>query len=261
MLGRQEFAKEFGRNAVMGMVHLEPLPGAPLYGGSMGAVIEAALADAHALAEGGCDAMLIENFGDRPFFKTAGPETVAAMTRAIGEVIREVTLPFGVNVLRNDPAAALAIAAATGARFIRVNVHSGAMLTDQGVIEGQAAETLRRRSVLAPHALIFADVLVKHAVPLAPVDDVRAAKDLRERGLADAVIISGSETGGAADVSRFRRIAAALDAPILIGSGVRVENAAEWSDADGVIVGTSLKRGRRTDVHEVARVVQAVKRR
>jgi len=115
--------------------------------------------------------------------------------------------------------------------------------------------------VLAPHALIFADVLVKHAVPLAPVDDVRAAKDLRERGLADAVIISGSETGGAADVSRFRRIAAALDAPILIGSGVRVENAAEWSDADGVIVGTSLKRGRRTDVHEVARVVQAVKRR
>ena len=88
---------------------------------------------------------------------------------------------------------ALAIAAATGAAFIRVNVHTGAMLTDQGIIEGDAYATLRRRAALAPEVLIFADHLVKHAVPLGDVDPVQAAKDLRLRGLADAVIVSGIE--------------------------------------------------------------------
>src|SRR5438132_14244138 len=106
------FASRFGR-PIFGMVHLAALPGAPTFGGSMDEVIEAALADARALREGGCDGMLFENFGDRPFFKDAVPaETVAAMTRVIAEVRREVALPFGVNVLRNDARSAIAIAAA-----------------------------------------------------------------------------------------------------------------------------------------------------
>ena len=143
------------------MVHLRALPGAPLFGGSLDEVIEAAMADANALAAGGCDGIVFENFGDRPFHKRVGPETVAAMTRVITEV--RPKLPFGVNVLRNDARAALAIAAATGAQFIRVNVHVGVMATDQGIIEGEAAETLRLRT---PHVLIFADYLVKHATPI-----------------------------------------------------------------------------------------------
>src|SRR5947209_9176852 len=175
------------------MVHLRPLPGAPSFGGSMDAVIEAALADARALRDGGWDGILFENFGDRPFFKErVEPETVAAITRAVAAVAADVRLPFGVNVLRNDAASALAIAAATGAAFIRVNIHTGAMLTDQGIIEGRAAETLRKRAVLAPDALIFADHMVKHAMPLVALDDSQSAKDLRSRGLADAIIISGT---------------------------------------------------------------------
>src|SRR5579872_839303 len=136
MLTRESFATRFGRKPLFGMVHLQPLPGSPLFGGSMTAVIEAARADAGAIADGGADGMLFENFGDRPFARGVGPETVAAMVRVIVEVAADVRLRFGVNVLRNDPAAALAIAAATGAQFIRVNVHAGAMLTDQGIIEG-----------------------------------------------------------------------------------------------------------------------------
>src|SRR3954467_12142507 len=256
----------FGR-PLFGMVHLAPLPGAPLYGGSMDAVIDAALADARALRDGGCDAIAFENFGDRPFFKERVPaETVAALTRVIVEVVAEVGMTFGVNVLRNDAASAIAIAAATGAAFVRINVHTGAMLADQGIIEGRAAETLRMRAALAPQVLIFADHMVKHAAPLAVVDEAQAAKDLRHRGLADAIIASGAETGAEPDRGRFARVREALsDAPILIGSGLTESNAGTFADADGAIAGTSIKIDGGVDapgdVDRVKRLVAAFKRR
>jgi len=166
-----------------------------------------------------------------------------------------------VNVLRNDAASAIAIAAATGAAFIRVNVHTGAMLTDQGIIEGRAAETLRLRAVLAPGVLIFADHRVKHATPLAAVDDDQAAKDLRQRGLADAIIVSGRETGAAPDAKHFARVRAAVDGPLLIGSGLTEGNAQAFADADGAIAGTSVKREGRVDRERVERLVAAFKGR
>ncbi len=259
MLTRDSFAQRFGPRPLFGMVHLEPLPGSPLFGGSMAAVIEAARADARAIAAGGAAGMLFDNFGDRPFAVRVGPETVAAMVRVIVEVAAEVPLRFGVNVLRNDPAAALAIAAATGAQLIRINVHAGAMLTDQGIIEGNAAETLRRRAVLAPEVAIFADHFVKHAVPLAPLDEEQAAKDLRERALADVIVITGRETGAPADVARLQRVRAAVDAPIVIGSGLRPENASLYAGADGAIAGTALKRNGRVDAHRVEALVRALR--
>ncbi|HUP46214.1 MAG TPA: BtpA/SgcQ family protein [Thermoanaerobaculia bacterium] len=258
MLDRNTFTERFGRRPIFGMVHLLPLPGAPLYGGSLDAVVDAAIADARAIEEGGAGGVIIENFGDRPFFASHVPqETMAAMTRVVGEITRAVKKPFGVNVLRNDAHAALAIAAATGAAFIRINVHTGAMLTDQGVIEGAAAETLRLRRTLAPGVAIFADHLVKHAAPLAAVDPIQMAKDLRLRGLADAVIVTGAETGGAADPSRLRMLREAIDAPLIIGSGLTPENAPSFREADGAIVGTSLERNGRVDAKLVAAVVSA----
>jgi membrane complex biogenesis BtpA family protein len=266
MLTRDEFRKHFGANAIIGMVHVAALPGAPRYGGSMKAVIDAALRDARALRDGGCDAMAFENFGDRPFFKDGVPaETVAALTRVIVEVAAEVSLPFGVNVLRNDAASAIAIAAATGAAFIRVNIHTGAMLTDQGIIEGRAAKTLRKRAAIAPDVLIFADHMVKHAVPMVGLDEAQAAKDLRYRGLADGIIVSGLETGSEPDRGSFLLVREALvDAPILIGSGLTEANAGTFAGADGAIVGTSIKIGGRVeapvDPDRVARLAAAFKR-
>lgn len=243
MLTREEFHRRFGNTPLFGMVHLLPLPGAPLYGGSMEPVIEAAVRDAGALAAGGCAAIIFENFGDRPFFPEVVPAaTVAAMTRVITATMARVELGFGVNVLRNDAASALAIAAATGAGFIRVNVHTGAMLTDQGLIEGRAAETLRLRAALAPEVLIFADLLVKHAAPLVSSDAVQVAKDLRGRGLADALIVSGVGTGEPADRARLETVRQAINVPLLVGSGVTEENVSEYASADGFIAGTSLKR-------------------
>src|SRR5438132_14375816 len=139
------------------MVHLRALPGAPMFGGSLDAVIAAAAADANALAAGGCDGVVFENFGDRPFRKRVDAETIAAMTRVIADVVREISIPHGVNVLRNDARAALGVASATAAAFIRINIHIGVMATDQGIIEGEAADTLRQRATSAPMVMIFTD--------------------------------------------------------------------------------------------------------
>lgn len=265
MLTRASFAQRFATRAVFGMVHLKALPGAPLFSGSIDAVIDAALYDASAIAAAGCDGLVFENFGDRPFVKNrVSAETIASMTRVITDVLVDVRLPFGVNVLRNDAIAALGVAVATGAAFIRVNVHTGVMFADQGIVEGEAAETLRKRAAIAPDTAIFADHMVKHAVPPAGTDPIQSAKDLRLRGLADAIIVSGVETGAAPDAGQLDAIRGAVDAPILVGSGLTVENARGYSGADGAIVGTWIKRDGNVDEPvdraRAARLVEAFKR-
>ncbi|NNE90341.1 MAG: BtpA/SgcQ family protein [Verrucomicrobiales bacterium] len=220
-------------------------------------VIKSAVSDAKAIMEGGFDAVIVENFGDTPFFKTAvPPETVAAMTRAAVEIRREIegSIPLGFNVLRNDPAAALGLCAVCDGDFIRVNVHTGAMLTDQGIIEGDAAATVRKRDQICPEAGIFADILVKHATPLAPISIEQAAKDTWHRGKADALIISGTGTGEATDLADLKAVREAVpEAQILVGSGATAGNAKELLEfADGLIVGTSLKNGEAIDPAKVA---------
>ncbi|HTA29639.1 MAG TPA: BtpA/SgcQ family protein [Candidatus Cybelea sp.] len=237
---------KFNRKTLIGVVHLPPLPGAPRWRGNLATVIKKAVADARAYEQGGAHAVFIENFGDAPFTKSAvGPETIAAMAAAGCAVREAVRLPIGFNVLRNDARAALALCAACGGDFIRVNVHSGAMLTDQGLIEGNAFETLRYRENICRGAKIFADVHVKHAVPLGDWTLEDAAHDTLARGLADALIISGVGTGMAADPADVRRVREACpSARIFLGSGVTRENEAEFLPfADGFIVGSSLKTG------------------
>lgn len=235
---------------LIGVVHLKPLPGSPRWKGDMSAIVRAAVADARAYAKGGADAVVVENFGDVPFSKGAlAPETVAAMARA-GTAVREaVGLPLGFNALRNDARAGLALCAACDGQFIRVNVHSGAMLTDQGLIEGRAHETLREREKLCLDVKIFADVHVKHATPLGSESLEDAARDTVERGLADGLIVSGCGTGQATDPDVARRVHEACpQAPVFIGSGASVKNVnAFLPHVRGVIVGSSLKRRGRLD--------------
>jgi membrane complex biogenesis BtpA family protein len=230
---------------LLGVVHLRPLPGSPRWNGGMESVLASAVADARAYERGGAHALFIENFGDIPFTKfSVGPETVAGMAAA-GRAIREaVKLPFGFNVLRNDARAGLALCATCGGSYIRVNVHTGAMVTDQGIIEGNAYETLRYRQRICPNALIFADVQVKHAVPLGNCPIEIAARDTVDRGLADALIISGVGTGEPVNVSDLQRVRRVCpEARIFLGSGVTVDNVGRYLErADGFIVGSSLKR-------------------
>lgn len=236
---------------LVGVVHLPAMPGDPAHAGAGGfeAVYAHAMRDADALAAGGIEAVVVENFGSRPFVKgSAGdplpPHQVAAIT-VVARELRERFAAVGVNCLRNDVVAALGIAAATGAAFVRVNVHVGAYVTDQGVIEGEAARSLRYRDALGARDVgICADVLVKHATPLAPIDPVQATKDTLERGMADAVVVTGAATGARAEVDRLEQVRrAAGERPVWLGSGLTPDDAPRLLGlVDAAIVGTWIKR-------------------
>lgn len=250
---------------LIGVVHLRPMPGDPAYrDGGFDGVLDAAMRDAEALHRGGADAMIVENFGSAPFPKgtpeqPTPPHQVALLTRAVTRCV-ELGIPVGVNVLRNDARSALGIAAASGAAFVRVNVHVGAYVTDQGLIEGRAFETLRYRETLgARDVAILADVRVKHAAPLADVPLSAEVRDALDRGLADAVVVTGEGTGRPVSVELLREVrAAAGDRMVIIGSGMSPERAEALAPfADAAIVGTWLKREGRVDAPvEEARVRQ-----
>ena len=232
------------KHALIGMVHLGPILER---GVSLVDVERAACRDAAMLAEAGFDAIVIENFGDRPFYPDVVPAwTIAGMTRCVLAVRAVVgaALPLGVNVLRNDARAALAVAAATGSQAIRVNVHIGASVTDQGIIEGKAHETVRLKRQIAPDVQVWADVRVKHAAPVATRSITEEAEELHERGEADALIVSGLRTGGETDPGRLAEVRAAVDCPVLVGSGATPEQLAVLMPVcDGLIVGSWLKVG------------------
>jgi membrane complex biogenesis BtpA family protein len=231
---------------LLGVVHLAPLPGSPRHEGqAVREIASRAAQDARSLLDAGFDGYLLENFGDAPFYRErVPPHVVSILSRVATEVPRGNAL-VGVNVLRNDSSAALAVALACDLQMIRVNVHTGAMVTDQGIIQGQAAVTTRERRLLSPEVAILADVNVKHAVPLGSRFDLEsAARDTAYRGLADALIVTGEATGLPASQEQILAVRGAVpDRPLLVGSGVRIGTVRELlRQADGVIVGTALKR-------------------
>ncbi len=237
---------EFEKKPLIGMVHLKPLPGSYLYDGDLDGIVEAALRDARTIEKAGFDAVMVENFGDVPFPKYVDKTTVAAFT-AVAKAIRdEISLPLGINVLRNDGIAAYSIAYAVKADFIRVNVLSGVAYTDQGVIEGIAHELARLRKLLPSRIKVFADVHVKHAVHFGDFED--SLRDTVERGLADAVVVSGKATGKPVDIEKLALAKRISPVPVLVGSGTTYDNLPRlWSYADGFIVGTWIKRDGRVE--------------
>lgn len=212
----------------------------------MSAVLERARSDARALLDAGFQGLVVENFGDAPFLPgQVEPVTVAAMARALGAVQEVVgaAFPLVANVLRNDARSALGLAAALSLHAIRVNVHVGARVTDQGLIPGLAHETARHRAAWAPDVQIWADIRVKHSAPLGAERPIaEEAKEAVGRGLADAVIVTGSGTGVAVAATDLAE-AASAGAPVLVGSGADEASIARILEtADGAIVGTATKR-------------------
>lgn len=238
---------------LIGVVHLAPLPGSP---GAASLDPASALAraglqaveEARILEAAGFQGLILENFGDLPFYKDkVPPETIASLAVIAAAVREAVRIPIGINVLRNDASAALAIASVTGCDFIRVNVLTGVAATDQGLIEGQAAELLRERSRLGSEVAILADVHVKHAKPLSSDNLGHAIEDTLVRGLADGVIISGAGTGKVVEMSHLEeasRLARGRRTAFFVGSGATADLAPEFARLGaGVIVSSSLRRG------------------
>jgi membrane complex biogenesis BtpA family protein len=242
------------RRAVVGMVHLEPLPGSPRAAKPLRDIATLAVQDARALVEGGCDAVMVENYGDAPFAKRLAPEALASLALAAEAVARAVQVPIGVNALRNDAPAALAIAHAVGARFVRCNVWSGAAWTDQGLVEGCAREALDLRRKLGAQVEVWADALVKHASHPRTLDQALADN---ERNLCDAHLLTGPRTGAAGDPAELAQAKALATRPVWVASGLTPENLAHFAAADGFVVGTALKRGGRVDAKLVEAFVRA----
>ena len=235
--------------ALIGMIHCPPFPGAPRYRGvPMNEIVEFCLRDAERLLAGGMHGLIVENHGDIPFSKPEdiGPETSAFMAVVADRLNVEFGVPLGVNVLANAPIPALAVAAAAGASFIRVNQWANAYVANEGFMEGRAAEALRYRSHLRAEGVrVFADSHVKHGSHAITAD--RSVSELT-RDLAffdaDAVIATGQRTGDSADLGEIDTVRAATHLPVLVGSGVTAENIVPiLSRVDAVIVASSLKEG------------------
>jgi membrane complex biogenesis BtpA family protein len=249
----RDFSGIFGSGkAAIAVVHLAPLPGSPCFGGNPDYVRDRALSEAEALVADGFDGLIVENYGDIPFHKAGvEAETLEAMTSIVEGVRGAVDVPVGVNVLRNDYGAALAMAAECKCEFIRVNILVGAYVTPEGLIEGQPGRVLRMRMRYAPEVAIFADIRVKHAYPLAATTIDEDALDAVERGKADWLIITGPRTGSPPSADDLRVVKHKLaefgaETPVLVGSGINPENAAEFLKiSDGFIVGSYIRKGSR----------------
>jgi hypothetical protein len=232
---------------LVGVIHLPALPGSPRNAIDAHACAESAAKDAAVLAAAGYDAIIVENFGDAPFYAgRVPPVTIAAMTVCALAVRAAAPKPrLGINVLRNDGDSALAIAVACGAAFVRINVLTGARVTDQGVIEGDAANIARQRRALGADAVeIWADVDVKHSAPLGPPRPIaQEVEDTTKRALASAVLVTGEGTGKGVDVEKLAAVKrAAGKAPVLVASGATIATQpALAAHATGVIVGSALR--------------------
>lgn len=256
------------RPFVVAMLHLRPLPGSPQHSQSMEEIEAAMVADLTAYSSAGVDAVLLENFGDAPFFPTRVPEiTVAALTRLATTARAMWSGGLGINVLRNDGQTALAIAHCVQADFIRVNVLASARVTDQGLITGIAHDLLRaRRAWDADGIQIWADVDVKHSAALASRSLEEETADLIHRAGADVLIVSGSRTGSTVNTESLKRVAqTAGNLPVVVGSGVTAAQVPLYTQsADGFIVGTSLKQDGQVlaavDPSRVQELMQVVQR-
>jgi membrane complex biogenesis BtpA family protein len=231
---------------LLGMIHLPPLPGSPRSKLSLDELVAFALDEARILEEASLDAVVVENVGDAPFFRESVPAvTVAAMAIIVRAVRQRTSLAVGVNLLRNACLEALSIASVAEADFIRCNVVIGAYVTDQGIIQGCAADLARLRTTLDHDVAILGDIHVKHAAPLFDVPIEDAAADLAERGGVDAVIVSGARSPDPPTFERIAAVKGAVRIPVLIGSGVGLGNLAELhARSDGLLIGeTDFKVG------------------
>lgn len=233
------------KRALVGVVHLQALPGTPASKFDLATIASMAVDEAIVYKDAGFHGIAIENTHDRPYLKASvGPEIVAAMAVIGMEIRRAVVLPLGVQVLAGANSSALAVALACDASFVRVEGFVFAHVADEGLIEASAGPLLRyRRAIAADHIRVFADVKKKHSAHAitADVDIVETAK-AAEFFSVDGVIVSGMATGEPAEPSEVAAVAEAVNVPTLVGSGITAENIGQFSSADALIVGSSIKK-------------------
>ena len=231
--------------ALIGVVHVQALPGAPACRFDIPTIVAMAVDEARVYRDTGFHGVLIENTHDRPYLKShVGPEIAAAMAVIGAEVRRATALPLGVQILAGANSSAVAAALACGASFVRVEGFVFAHVADEGLIEASAGALLRyRRAIGADHVRVFADVKKKHSAHTLTADvDIVETANAAEFFTVDGVIVSGVATGEPADAREVASVAGAVSVATLVGSGITVRNIADYGDADALIVGSSIKK-------------------
>lgn len=235
------------KKPIIGNIHCLPLPGSPKYQkGGLKEAVNRAKDEAKLMEDLGVSGLIIENAGDIPYVRpeNIGYETVAALSHIAGEISREVSIPFGIICLGNGAIQSLAIASATGASFIRVNLWAHSYIGIEGLLNGPAPEALRYRSFIKSEEIkIIADVHVKfgaHTITMdRPINEL--AKDVENFG-ADILVATGERTGDPTSVEEVRKIKSGTNREVIVGSGLNPENVRElFTVADGAIVGAYFK--------------------
>ena len=226
---------------VLGGMLLPPLLGAPRSSMSVFAIADRAAEEARAFEAAGVRGVTLENVGDNPFPRDrAADETVAAFSIVAAAVRRAVAIPIGINVMRNSWSAAMAIAAAVDAQYVRINVLGDALASDQGIIQGCASELLRYRKYLgAENVRIFADVDCKHGGPLTvrPLEVI--ARDTAYRQMADVLLVTGTDSDTPPDLADIETVKGAVpDVPVIIASGMSDRSVELVKACDGTTIGT-----------------------
>lgn len=251
---------------IIAMVHLQPLPGAPLHDakGGMQKIIDLAAKDIEALQKGGVDCVMFGNEGDRPYLLKASPVSLAAFAHAVGELKHLLKVPFGVNYLW-DPVASVALGVASGAHFAR-EIFTGVYESDMGLWQPSAAEALRLRNDAGRSDMkLMFNVNAEFASSLGSRPIALRARSAVFSSLADVILVSGPMTGQSAETSDLRAVKEALPAtPVFANTGVRLETVESiLSIADGAVVGTHFKVGGNTwnavDATRVARFMDKVR--
>jgi len=236
-----------GRKTIIGMIHVEPLPGTPKYKGCINSIIEKAKEEALIYKEAGIDALAIENMHDIPYLnRNVGPEIVAAMAVTGYEVKKATGLPCGIQILAGANKEALAVALASGMDFIRAEGFVFAHVSDEGIMDGCAGELMRyRKEVGGDGILVFTDIKKKHSSHAITSDvTIEETAHAAEFFLSDGVIVTGVKTGDPADMEEIKKVKSSVHIPVLVGSGVTLENVGDYiSIADGLIVGSYFKYG------------------
>lgn len=240
----EDFSTLFGTTKpIIAMAHLLPLPGTPLYDQQKGVdgIIEAVIRDIEALQSGGVNAIMFGNEGDRPYTTKATPETLATMAAVVVEAKRHIRIPFGVNYLW-DPVASVALAHATGAKFVR-EIFTGVYESDMGLWIPDAAGAVRLRRNLGASCFLFYNINAEFASLIGNRSLAARAQSAVFSALADAICVSGPMTGQSVKETDLAHVKEAVpDVPVIANTGVKLETVQDILNiADSAIVGTSFK--------------------
>lgn len=231
---------------VIGMIHLDALPGTPKFEGKTDKIIAKAVAEAKTYENAGLKCIMIENMHDVPYLNnSAGPEITATMAIIAYEIKRTTNLVVGIQVLASANKEAIAIAHSANLDFIRVEGFVFAHVADEGITESNAGNILRyRKQIGADSILVFTDIKKKHSShsitsDVSIVDTAKAA----EFFLSDGIIVTGSSTGAEADISELLEVKESSKLPVIIGSGVTAKNIHKYYNlADAFIIGSYFKK-------------------